>query len=60
MALIPGIKQINTCESEHDAIARAGVRNTPGYAVSGTGLSLCSRHALIRKNGVADLQLGER
>lgn len=52
--------QINTCESEHDAIVRAGYRSTPGYAVSGAGLALCSRHVLVRKNGVADLQKGEK
>ncbi|KAG6825043.1 hypothetical protein H0H92_005019, partial [Tricholoma furcatifolium] len=52
--------EINTCQSEHDAIARANVRNVPGHLVSGTGLILCARHALIRKNGVADLSKGER
>jgi Kyakuja-Dileera-Zisupton transposase len=52
--------QINTCESEHDAIVRAGTRCTPGYAVSGAGLVLCSRHALVCRNGVADLHKGER
>ncbi|KAF8335185.1 hypothetical protein F5887DRAFT_892104 [Amanita rubescens] len=52
--------EINTCESEHDAIAKAQVRCTPGYAVSGNGLALCSRHSLIRRNGAGDLQKGER
>jgi hypothetical protein len=51
---------MNTCESQHDAIARANTRCTPGYNVTGTGLVLCARHALVRKNGVGDLQKGER
>lgn len=52
--------QINTCESEHDAIVRAQTRCTPGYAVSGTGLVVCSRHALVRRNGAGDLPKGEK
>jgi hypothetical protein len=52
--------QVNTCESEHDAIVKATMRVTHGYAISGAGLVLCSRHMLIRKNGVGDLQKGER
>ncbi|KAM6489975.1 hypothetical protein JOM56_014554 [Amanita muscaria] len=52
--------EINTCQSEHEAIVRASTRNMPGYAVSGAGLVLCSRHSLVRKNGVGDLQKGER
>ncbi|KJA16799.1 hypothetical protein HYPSUDRAFT_71075 [Hypholoma sublateritium FD-334 SS-4] len=52
--------EINTCESEHDTIVKAGVKATPGYSVSSAGLVLCSRHLLVRKNGVGDLQKGER
>ncbi|KAG6807588.1 hypothetical protein H0H92_007027 [Tricholoma furcatifolium] len=52
--------EINTCQLEHDAITRANTRHIPGHIVSGTGLILCSRHALIRKNGVADLSKGEK
>lgn len=54
------LAQINTCESEHDAIVKASIKATAGYAVSGAGLVLCSRHLLVRKNGVGDLQKGER
>ncbi|KAF6743253.1 hypothetical protein DFP72DRAFT_1080451 [Ephemerocybe angulata] len=53
-------KEINTCDSEHDAVVRAAVRCTPGYAVTGAGLVICSRHCLIRPNGAGDLQKGER
>ena len=53
------ISQLNTCHSNHDAIARANL-SIPGYKVNGTGLVLCSQHALIRSNGVGDLVKGEK
>jgi hypothetical protein len=56
----PLSSQINTCDSQHDAILRANIRRKEGYLCSGTGLALCARHALVRKNGVGDLQKGER
>ncbi|KAF9038738.1 hypothetical protein BJ165DRAFT_1531802 [Panaeolus papilionaceus] len=52
--------EINTCNSEHDAILRAATRSTPGYSVSGVGLVICSRHCLICRNGAGDLQKGEK
>ncbi|TEB28142.1 hypothetical protein FA13DRAFT_1794138 [Coprinellus micaceus] len=52
--------EINTCDSEHDAVLRAAIRCTPGYAVTGAGLVICSRHCLVRPNGAGDLQRGER
>ncbi|KAM6491450.1 hypothetical protein JOM56_013019 [Amanita muscaria] len=52
--------EINTCQSEHDALVRAAIRCTPGYTVTGTALVLCPHHGLVRKNGVRDLQKGER
>ena len=54
------IIKINTCQSEHDALVRAAVRSTPGYKVTGTILVLCPHHGLVRKNGVGDLQKGEK
>jgi len=36
--------QINTCESQHDALVRAGTRSSAGYAISGVGLVICLRH----------------
>ena len=36
------------------------MRCTPGYLVSGAGLVLCSQHALVCRNGVADLKKGEQ
>jgi hypothetical protein len=52
--------QINTCRSQHDAILRANSRNKEGYLASGTALVQCARHGLVRKNGVGDLQKGEK
>lgn len=39
---------------------RAAIRHTPGYDVTGAGVVICSRHGLVRPNGVGDLQKGER
>jgi hypothetical protein len=52
------ILQVNDCESEHDALAKAATRGIPGYASSGNGIAICSRHGLIRSAG--DLQKGEK
>jgi len=52
--------QINTCESEHDAIVRAQTQCTPGYAVTGVGVVICSRHVLVRRNAAGDPQKGEK
>jgi Kyakuja-Dileera-Zisupton transposase len=52
--------QSNTCNSQHDAVLRANTHRKENYLASGTGLTLCARHALIRKNGVGDLQKRER
>ncbi|KAF8222619.1 hypothetical protein L208DRAFT_1321523, partial [Tricholoma matsutake] len=52
--------KVNTCQSEHDALVRAAVRLTPGYKVTGVILVICPRHGLIQRNGVGNLQKGER
>ncbi|TFK79078.1 hypothetical protein K466DRAFT_606418 [Polyporus arcularius HHB13444] len=51
-------KEENTCSAEHNAILKANLRRE-GYIASGIGAVLCARHALVRKNGAGDLQLGE-
>ena len=58
--LIISMRQVNTCESRHDALVRAATRSTPGYSVSGAVVVICSRHCLVCKNGAGDLQLGEK
>ena len=35
-------------------------RSSPGYAISGAVVVICSRHCLIRRNGAGDLQKGEK
>jgi Kyakuja-Dileera-Zisupton transposase len=52
--------QTSTCESQHDAILRVNTQSKENYLASGTGLVLCARHTLVRKNGVGDLQKGQR
>ena len=52
--------QINTCESQHDALIRASTESTAGYAVSGGVLAICSRHCLIRQNRAGHLKKGEK
>ncbi|OJT14652.1 hypothetical protein TRAPUB_8795 [Trametes pubescens] len=52
-------KEENTCSAEHNAITKAHL-SREGYIASGIGAVLCARHALVRKNGTGDLQLGER
>ncbi|KAI0730668.1 hypothetical protein C8Q76DRAFT_612418, partial [Earliella scabrosa] len=49
----------NTCSAEHKAILKANLRKE-GYIASGIGAVLCARHALVRKNGVGDIQYGEK
>lgn len=53
------VLQENTCSAEHNAITKAHL-SREGYIASGIGAVLCARHALVRKNGTGDLQLGER
>ncbi|KAF8219068.1 hypothetical protein L208DRAFT_1343775 [Tricholoma matsutake] len=39
--------EVNTCQSEHDALVWAAVRLTPGYKVTGVILVICPHHGLI-------------
>ena len=47
-------------EFKDDAIVCTQTCCTPGNAVSGTAIVICSRHALIRRNGVGDLQKSKK
>lgn len=51
---------MNTCGSRLHAVDHANARYSQGYAATGVGAVVCARHTLIRKNGVTDLQKGER
>ena len=52
-------EQIETCGTEFHAVNQANSRRSKDFSVSGVGALVC-RHGLIRKNGVVDLQKGER
>lgn len=52
--------QIQTCGSTFHAVNAANSKFTKGYAVTGVGAVVCARHNFVQKNGVGDLQRGER
>ena len=51
---------MNTCGSKFKAIDHANARYSAGYTSTGVGAVVCARHGMIRKNGVCNLQKGER
>ena len=51
---------MNTCGSHLKAVDHANSRYSDGYCATGVGAVICARHGLLRKNGVCDLQRGER
>ncbi len=51
---------MNTCGSHLKAVDHANTRFSDGYAATGVGAVVCARHTFLRKNGVCDLQKGER
>ena len=53
------INQMSTC-SGLAALDHANSKFSRGYATTGVGVGLCARHEFIQKNGVGDLQKGER
>jgi len=52
-------REIETCGTEFHAVNEANSKRSKGFSVSGVGAVVC-RHGLVRKNGVVDLQKGER
>ncbi|KAH8111697.1 hypothetical protein DFH11DRAFT_1512691 [Phellopilus nigrolimitatus] len=54
------IHKRGTCESTFQAMEKATTRLNDGYLVTGVGAVICARSGLVRKNGVGDLQKGER
>ncbi|KAJ3964320.1 hypothetical protein EV361DRAFT_70089 [Lentinula raphanica] len=51
--------EMNTCTGL-SAVDHANTKFSRGYATTGVGLAVCARHELVQKNGVVDLQKGER
>ncbi|KAH8113739.1 hypothetical protein DFH11DRAFT_1509928, partial [Phellopilus nigrolimitatus] len=53
-------KDKSSCDSTFQAIEKATTRTNDGYLVTGVGAVICARSGMVRKNGVGDLQKGER
>ena len=58
--LIHVISQPNLCDSDLKAVDHGHSKFSANYRSSGAGACLCGRHTLVRKNGLGDLQKGER
>lgn len=52
--------QPNTCDSQLRAADHTIPKSSTVFRASGVGGVLCGRHTLIRKNGMGDLQKGEK
>lgn len=52
--------QPNICDSNLRAVDHANTKYSQGYRSTGAGAVVCGRHGLVRKNGLGDLQKGER
>ncbi|KAJ7870752.1 hypothetical protein B0H14DRAFT_3439844 [Mycena olivaceomarginata] len=52
-------KEMSTCTSLA-ALDHANTKYAQGYAATGCGMITCGRHEIVCKNGVGDLQAGEK
>ena len=52
--------KVSSCGSDFHAVNRANRRSKKDYVTSGVVACVCARHSLMMKNGVGDLQRGER
>ena len=52
-------QQLQTCGTEFHAVNQANSKRSSDFTVSDMGAVVC-RHGFVRKNGVVDLQKGER
>ncbi|KAF4586452.1 hypothetical protein EYR38_010728 [Pleurotus pulmonarius] len=50
----------NLCDSELRAVDHANKRRSQGYVSTGVAGVICARHGLVRRNGLGNLQKGER
>lgn len=48
------------CGSDFHAVSQANSKFSKDYIASGVVACVCARHSLMQKNGVGDLQRGER
>ena len=54
------ICKVTSCGSDFHAVNQANRKSTKDYIASGIVACVCARHSLMMKNGVGDLQRGER
>lgn len=52
-------KEMSSCTGL-SALDHANSKYSKGYATTGAGIVVCARHEFIQRNGVGDLQKGER
>ncbi|KAK7053876.1 CxC2 domain-containing protein [Favolaschia claudopus] len=52
-------KEMSTC-SGLAALDYANTKYSRGYSTTGVGMGVCARHEFVQRNGVGDLQKGER
>ena len=52
--------KVTSCGSDFHAVNWANRKSSKDYVVSGVVACVCARHSLMMKNGVGDLQRGER
>ncbi|KAJ3833604.1 hypothetical protein F5878DRAFT_645810 [Lentinula raphanica] len=59
LASVTDQQEMSTCTGL-SALDHANTKFSRGYATTGVGLGVCARHEFIQRNGVVDLQKGER
>ena len=52
--------EVTGCSSDFHAVNQVNRKSKKAYAATGVVACVCARHSLMRKNGVGDLQRGER
>ncbi|KAF8194502.1 hypothetical protein K438DRAFT_1587977, partial [Mycena galopus ATCC 62051] len=59
VATLEDQKEMSTCTGL-SALDHANTKYSHGYAATGCGMVTCGRHEVMAKNGVGDLQNGEK
>jgi hypothetical protein len=60
ISFLTSFSQPNLCDSDLHAVDHANKKRSANYNATGVGGVVCARHTLVRKNGLGDLQKGER